>query len=228
MLTPASALVVALGLTLPIVIAVLVTIVVLAIDAAARLHRVRDRLRMRAVSGLALRAPIFESEAVSEFRDQLQGGPRLAFNLLYLLVPATLVGFVFEGTSGRLAAVLAVMTIAATGARIPQRFERQPHASVGTGHRRCRAGPQAKHVPAGRGRFCEPGLHGCQANRRGGIQGLVEGQTNSGFTKTRFPTITRPLDSMLSMLEMRHHYYRASHKVLRGEPGSAAGRRRRK
>ena len=213
MLTPASALVVAIGLTLPIVLALLVTIVVLAMT---RLHNYigfATAFVCALYLAFALRLPIFESQVVSGFLGQLGGGSLLAANLLYLLIPATLVGIAFGRNVGRLAAVLGVMTIAAIVLAL---------RSVSSGSLTYQ--PEQAIVSAELDR--KPNIYLLLADAFSSFAYLdakrIDVAEFKGWLRDRgfrlyedtFSNYHSTTDSMLSMLDMRHHYYRASEKAF--------------
>jgi hypothetical protein len=211
MLTPASALVVAIGFTLPILLALLLTIVVLA---TTRLHNYigfATAFVCALYLAFALRVPIFESEVVSGFLGQLRGGSLLAAKLLYLLVPATLIGIVFGRNLGRLAAVLAVMTIAAIvlalrglssgsltyqadQAIVSAELDRKPNVYL--------------LIADGFSSFAD--LDAKRIDVAEFRSWLID--RNFRLYEDTFSNYHATTDSMLAMLDMRHHYYRASEK----------------
>jgi hypothetical protein len=211
MLTPASALVVAIGFTLPIVLALLVTIVVLSMT---RLHNYigfATAFVCALYLAFALRVPIFESQVVSAFLGQLRGGSRLAANVLYLLIPATLVGIVFGRNLGRLTAVLAAMAIAAIVLAVrsvsSDSLTHQPEQAI--------VSAELDHKPNiyllladGFSSFAY------LAAKRIDVAAFKGWLSDRGFRlyEDTFSNYHATTDSLLSMLDMQHHYYRASEK----------------
>jgi hypothetical protein len=61
---------------------------------------------------ILMQRPVFEIRAIGEFFDLLDGTTRAAAKIIYLIVPAALLGYAFRNNIGKFAVVLGAMTIA--------------------------------------------------------------------------------------------------------------------
>ena len=208
LLSTTSIVVLATAFTLPFVIVVLGSITAIRL---ARLERYTGFVTAFLV-GLylvfALRAAVFESAAVSEFRARLHGGSWLAARAIYYLGPAVLVGLLFRKSIGKLAVILTVMTVAATllGLRGPSgndvelagvRFEdaqlhRKPNIYL--------------IVTDGFGSLSYMRTNGIETSD---FESRLKGRGFRLYDDT-FSNYHATLDSMLSTLDMQHHYYRSA------------------
>ncbi len=210
MLTAGSMLLVAAVLTLPIVAIALASRAVVAL---AGLHRYAGF-----VSGFLvglyllflLRAPVFSSPAVSAFREQLDGAAWIIVHLAWFLVPAAAVGFIFGRHLGKLAAILAVMTLAAILPTLIQHLSNDAGSPIAP----FEGEPLDRH----------PNIHliladsfssfAYMANAGIDVSAFRSRLADRGFRmyEDTYSNYHSTTDSMLSMLEMQHHYYHASRK----------------
>lgn len=211
MLSTASVLFVAIALTVPIVALVLLSNLVLS---ALKREAYADFLAMF-ICGLflmlALRVPVFDNQFIREIRGQLHGGTWLVAHAIYFIVPAMLISVIFRKNAGRLTIVLMVMMITA----------------VTMGFRGA-----SLNVPAN---SAERNLMKISLNHKPNIYLiLVDGFASFSYLDEygidvsvfkdqllekdfrlyddTFANYHATTDSMLSMLDMRHHYYGSTRK----------------
>lgn len=211
LLSTTSIVLLATAFTLPFAIGVLGSVMALRL---ARLERYTGFLTAFLVGLyliLALRLPVFESTAVSEFRARLHGGSWLAAHAIYFLGPAVLIGLLFQKSIGKLAVILTVMTVAATllGLRgqsgndaqlADLRFEdaelhRKPNIYL--------------IVTDGFGSLTYMRANGIKTSD---FESRLQGRGFRLYDDT-FSNYHATLDSMLSTLDMQHHYYRSARNM---------------
>jgi hypothetical protein len=210
MLTPGSMLLVAAILTLPIVAVVLASQALFALAGLRRYAGFASAFLVGLYLLLLLRAPIFSSPAVSAFREQLDGAAWIVAHLAWFLVPAAIVGFIFRKHLGKLAVILAVMTLAAVVPTVLQDGFDETQSSVA----------QFEGEPLDR----RPNIHLILADSLSSFAYLENADIDVAAFRSRleergfrvyqdtFSNYHSTTDSMLSMLEMQHHYYQASRK----------------
>ena len=208
LLTTTSIVVLATAFTLPFAIGVLGSSMALRL---VRLERYTGFLTAFLVGLyliLALRAPVFESAAVSEFRARLHGGFWLAAHAIYFLGPAVLVGMLFRKSIGKLAMILTVMTVAAIllglrgqlGNDVELADLRFEDAQL---HRK----PNIYLILAdGFGSLSYMRANGIETSD---FESRLKGRGFRLYDDT-FSNYHATLDSMLSTLDMQHHYYRSA------------------
>jgi hypothetical protein len=212
MLPPASVALVVAVLTLPIILVVLASKLVLTLAKLENHIGFATAFLCGLYLSLALRAPVFDSQVISEVREQLRGGAWLVARALYFLILATLAGIIFRRNTGKLTAILFAMTLAAIaiGAR------ELSGSSVARD-----AAPSLLDAELGR----KPNIHFVLADSFASFahmnsNGIDVSEFKShlqdhGFRlyEDTFSNYHATTDSMLSMLSMQHHYYLASRKL---------------
>jgi hypothetical protein len=212
MLAPASIALLVPVLILPVVLAVLATVGLLTLANLSRYAGFATAFVCGVYLTVALRASVFDSETVSAVREQLHGVGWLAAHALYFLGSATLIGLLFRKNTGKLAAVLAAMTVAAIliGARelagsSISRDEDPAVVNVELDRK-----PNVYFILADSfasfSYMDDKGIDLTDFKRRLGERGFrLYNDSFSNYHATN--------DSMLSMLSMKHHYYQASKKL---------------
>jgi hypothetical protein len=212
MLAPASIALLVVALVLPIVVAVIATVALLTLANLRDYTGFATAFVCGVYLTVALRAPIFDSEPVIAIREQLHGVGWVAAHVVYFLGLGALIGFIFRKSTGKLAAILGAMTLAAiligfrelTGSNI----SRDPDPAVV--NVQLDSKPNIYFVLADSfasfSYMEDNGIDLSDFKRRLG---------ESGFRlyENMFANYHSTTDSMLSMLGMKHHYYQAAHKL---------------
>jgi len=217
MLPPKGMLIVALALTLPIVVAAVVAI---AIVKLVRLRQYGSTFALMVTLFFvfaALSAPVFSIHAVSDFRDQLSGATSVLFYLFVFATPAIIVALIFRRSISKLTIVFCVMAVAAV---LMNAVEQLGGRNLPQDSSDWRDGVAALTVQLER----RPNIYLIVPDSYGSTQYLQElGIDVSGFRAEleamnfrfyddAFSNYHPTLPSMLSTLNMTHHFYQSTVK----------------
>lgn len=212
MLPPASIALLVVVLVLPIVLAVVATTGLLTLANLRNYTGFATAFVCGVYLTVVLRAPIFDSEAVSAIRGQLHGVTWLAAHAVYFLGLGALIGFIFRNSTGKLATILGVMTLAAIliGARQLAGSDISRDLDPAVVDVQLDSKPNVYLVLsdsfASFSYMDENGIDLSDFKRRLGERGFR-------LYENMFSNYHATTDSMLSMLGMKHHYYQAAHKL---------------
>ena len=166
---------------------------------------------------LALHRPVFQIQAISEFRAQLDGLMWFVFHLGIFLLPAALVAYVFRRSVGKYSMILGVMSLAAIGLglSVPADSNIAPNIEY-----RSKTETNLPSVSLAQ----KPNIYLVLADGFGSlaymreknvdVSLLTSALTDSGFRlyDDIFNNYHPTTSAMLAMLNMEHHYYSSTFK----------------
>ena len=171
---------------------------------------------------ILMQKPVFEIRAIGEFFNLLDGTTRAAAKIIYLIVPAVLLGYTFRNNIGKFAIVLGAMTIASFVGNINLVVDNlivkdQPFGSE--------MAKSLQDITLSR----SPNIYFILADGYSSFAYMEENSidigvfrdylSSSGFDvyDEAFSNYHSTTDAMPAMLNMDHHYYTLNHNHKSGE-----------
>lgn len=222
MLPGSSVLVVAFVLIAPVTITVAFLSLLLRLLGKAAYAKAASVFLCAVYILILMRQPVFEIHAISELLDLLDGTTIAVVRIIYLIVPALLLGYAFRNSIIKFAVVLGAMTVASFAVNINLLADDLAGKGTDFGNEMAMS---LRDITLSR----KPNIYFILADgyssfaymKENGID--VDGFRNylsgSGFHlyDEAFSNYHSTTEALPAMLNMDHHYYRLSHKHRSGE-----------
>lgn len=212
MLPPKGMLIVVVALVLPIVLATAIVTGIARMAGLKRYANVAALIVILVCVFAALRTPVFSIPAISELLSRLHGPVSVLLHVFLVLAPAVLVGLLFRKNINKLTIIFGVMSVAAVGMNVVEGL-RDKESTPGAGGWWNDIAAPAVHLERRPNIYLiVPDSYGSMAYMQElgiDVSDLRAELENNDFRfyDDAFSNYHPTLPSMLSMLNMTHHFY---------------------